>query len=149
MYDDDISLGIAVFLPTSSFQVEVSRKDILDTIKEIDDVMDKNNFDQDVEVRTAEIVLNAANISSLMAEGEMEANDAITQISYNFIYVFAKTKPDELKSYRGIVCLIQGDNLYIEGYEDQESYHECTEILKGMAATDEDEDMTPNRPTIH
>lgn len=149
MYDDTFSLGVAVFLPFCSFEVEISREAIPNTIKEIDGVLDNKGISADIDERIMEIIGNAAAISEDMAQGKIDAEVATSELAYNFVYAFIKKNTDALKNMRGIIGIVQNDQLYIEGYVDQKSYKECTETLKSMSDNDETTDLTPFHPTIH
>jgi lysyl-tRNA synthetase class I len=149
MYEETISLGVSVFLPFCSFQVEISREAIPQTIQEIDNILDKMGIGSDPELRIVEIISNAAALSQEMSEGLIDAEIATSELAYNFAYAFVKKHPESLKTTKGIIGIVQNNELYIEGYKDQKSYQECADILKSMTDNNQAEDFTPFRPTIH
>jgi hypothetical protein len=149
MYDEDTSFGIAVFLPNCSFEVEIPRIGIEKSIQQIDEFLDEKGISEEIEERIIEIIGNASNISSDMANGLIDAETATAELAYNFVYAFVKKNKNSIPKTRGIIGVVQNDQLYIEGYTDQKSYRDCTDTLKSMSGSDETEDLTPIKPTIH
>lgn len=149
MFADDTSFGVAVFLPHCSFEVEIPRTNIEKSISDIDEYLDGKGVSVEIEERIIEIISNASSISDDMANGLLDAETATAELAYNFVYAFLKKNSNSVSKTRGIIGVVQNDQLYIEGYTDQKSYRDCTDALKGMSANDETEDLTPAKPTLH
>lgn len=150
-YENDISMGISIFLPTMSCGAEISRLDIDSYNNHIEDFLTKNNVSEndkiDVLIRN-EIAPRANKIVSGKCK---DVNDETIHMSLIFAYLFLTLKKIDLHTLRGIVAIIDdNEQLMIEGYNNHHDYQECIDIVKKQFGnTDSDEDDISELITVH
>jgi hypothetical protein len=144
------TFGVAAFLPDCSFEVEIPKDSILESIKDLDELLDKQNIPEADKITF--VIYASAKTSVDLSKNTIDVETATSELAYNFVYIFAKEHKDDsiFDKLRGLVGIVSdADNeFYINGYGDSKSYKECIQVLKETSDLDEEFDITP-KPTIH
>ena len=153
----DVSIGITVFMQDCSFQAELSRQSVTDTIAELDaDLTQQGVPKSDTQGRIAAVMLRSLDLSALLMRGHMDQEDGVMEIGCGFLYAFVKEKGlAPLKTLRGLIGCLTDDTLYLNPCVDACSYETLVPAMRQQARTllgfDDDEliDCTPRVPTLH
>lgn len=149
----DSSIGMTIVLPYCSFQAEIHRNIIPKTVEEMDDSLSKQGV-VDVVDKISVVMARVVEVSKLLAAGDMDQEEAVSEISFGFIYAFAKNQSlQQIEKMRGLIGCMEDDKLYLNPCPDDETYNKATQLMKetaerlGLEA--DSEDRTPRKPTIH
>lgn len=148
------SVGMTIVLPYCSFQAEIHRDIIPKTISEMDESLTIQGISNDIIDRISAVMIRVVEVSKLLSSGDMEQEDAVSEISFGFIYAFAKKQSiQEIEKLRGLIGCMSDDKLYLHPCIDDETYDKSTEIMKETAEklgfNVDAEDRTPKKPTLH
>jgi len=150
------SIGVTVYMPNCSFQAEISREAIPESVSDIDEELNTKGVDLESITRIATVMSNTMNISTMMANGEIDQEQGVSYIAFGFVYAFVKEQGfDKLINLRGLIGCLSEDKLYLNPCVDADSYKKAVATMnsaaKEMIGYDDDEmvDMTPKKPTIH
>lgn len=129
IYEDDVSLGISVFLPSLSFGVEISRPDIKNFTYHLEKHLVEVPDDQKIGVIINNIIAPKAN--EIVKGVCKDINEGTIDIALNFAYIFHKIKNENIDYLRGMVFIInEAEQLMLEGYHNNDDYVECLDIVK-------------------
>ena len=153
----DTTIGVTVFLPHCSFQAELSRLDIPTTLAAIEETLSQTGLAQrNTTKRISAAVRRCVTASRMISMGEISQEDGISEIGYNFLYVYVLEQGAEsLQSVRGLIGCLTDGKLYLNPCKDTKSYDKASirmmEIASEVMGYDPDEmrDETPKKPTIH
>lgn len=153
----EASIGITVFMAECSFEVELSRQSVADSLVELDADLTQFGLAQtDIQGRVATVMLRSLDMSVLLGRGESDQEEAVMVIACGFLYAYSKEQGVALlTSLRGLVGCLADDTLYLNPCADADSYalsvpamRQQAEIMLGFDA-DDLIDCTPLAPTIH
>ena len=151
----DISVGVTIFMPNCSFQAEIVRDAITETINEIDlDLTNKGFTSTDQTNRILNVMTYIIGISALVAKGEIDQEDGISEIAFGFMYAYVKEQGSgDIATLRGLIGCLVNNKLYLTPCMNNESYEKATNIIRESAQEligyDDMIDKTPKKPTIH
>jgi hypothetical protein len=146
------TLGLAVFMPNCSFQVELDRDYIDEALEEIDATLNKSNIDQDNDERIFQVMQNALTISIALSNDELDSTTATTELAFSFLYAYKKqVGPVSLKT-RGIIGLLSQEYVHFSSCTNASKFQEQvdkTRALHEEVMGDDLIDKTPPKPTLH
>jgi hypothetical protein len=151
----EVSLGITVFMQHCSFQAELSREMIKHSIKEIDTDLKSQGL-KDTNSRISAVTTRIVGISELIAAGDIDQEEGVSEIAYAFAYAFVKEKGiRNLQNVRGLIGCLADDKLYLNPCADDKTYIEAADSMREASQeilgydSEDMVDRTPARPTIH
>ncbi|CAM6054521.1 unnamed protein product [Sphagnum tenellum] len=144
-------------MPNCSFQCEISRDGIIDAINDVDAELTERGITVNAKTaRISAIMADAVSMSFKMANGDVDNEVGVSEISIWFLYALVKQEGiEQLDSLVGLIGCVAADKLYLSPCSDDALYQEAItkmrEAAQEMLGYDDDEfvDQTPVKPTIH
>ncbi len=146
------TLGLAVFMPNCSFQVELDRDYIDEGLEQIDAALDKLNIEQDYDKRIFEVMQNALAISVALSNDELDGTIATTELAFAFLYAYKKQVGPVSLETRGIIGLLNEEYVHFGSCNNASKFQEQvdkTRALHEEVLGDDLIDKTPPKPTLH
>lgn len=144
--------GIVVHLPQCSFEAEILRDTISDTVAYIDKYWTENGVDTDLETRMSRSWESVIATANTILTGTCKSSDeAITDIAYGFIYAYSKQHGmANLIELRGLIGMTEDQKLIFHGCHDSLSFIELGTKLRSTSVDEQSTDYTQqHRRTIH
>lgn len=145
--------GITLICSDCAFSAELQRESIGRIMAEIDSNLTEQGAPDDASSRIDVMMDNASALSLMIANGEIEHDEGVTDIAYSAIYAFGKKIGfDQIISLRGLTGTLLHNTLSINPCLGELEYQTESASLQRAMETSEmlgHWDFENNLPTVH